>query len=72
MLALYNVSFNTSIYSIYNKRSLLLANKASIKASRHNILMSSLTNVRPLIGLLIYNYNCLLNTVIFSFLGLII
>ena len=65
------MSSNTSIYPIYNKRSLLLANKALVKVSRHNILISSLTNVRPLIGLLIYNYSHLLSTIIFSFLGLI-
>ena len=71
ILALYNASSNTSIYPIYNKRSLLLANKALVKASRRNILMSNLTNIRPLIRLLIYNYNYLLSAVISSFLGLI-
>jgi len=71
MLALYNASFNTSIYPIYDKRSLLLANKVLVKVSRRNILMSNLINVRPLIGLLICNYSCLLNAIISSFLGLI-
>jgi hypothetical protein len=59
------------MYPIYNKRSLLLANKVLVKASRCNILMSNLTNVRPLIGLLIYNYSRLLSAVISFFLGLI-
>ena len=71
MLALYNASSNTSIYPICNERSLLLANKALVKASRYNILMSNLTNVRPLIRLSIYNYSYLLSLVISSFLGLI-
>jgi len=35
------------------------------------MLMSNLTNVRPLIRLLICNYSCLLSLVTFSFLGLI-
>jgi len=71
MLALYNASSNTSIYPIYNKRSLLLANKALVKASRRSVLMSNLINVRPLIRLLIYNYSCLLSAITSSFLGLI-
>jgi len=71
MLALYITSSNTSTYPICNERSLLLANKALVKASRRNILMSNLTNVRPLIRLLIYNYSYLLSAVTFSFLGLI-
>jgi len=71
MLALCDASSNTSIYPICDKRSLLLVNKALVKASRRNILMSNLTNVRPLIRLLIYNYSCLLSAVISSFLGLI-
>jgi len=71
MLALYNASSNTSIYPIYDKRSLLLANEALVKVSRRNILMSNLINVRPLVGLSIYNYNYLLSAVTSSFLGLI-
>ena len=71
ILALYNAFSNTSIYPIYNKRSLLLVNKALVKVSRHNVLMSNLTNVRPLIRLLIYNYSYLLSAVTSSFLGLI-
>jgi len=71
MLALYIASSNTSIYPIYNKRFLLLANKALIKASRRNMLMSDLINVRPFIRLLIYNYSYLLSAVTSSFLGLI-
>ena len=71
MLALYNVSFNTSIYPIYDKRSLLLVNKALVKVSRCNILMSNLINVGPFIRLLICNCSCLLSTIISSFLGLI-
>ena len=65
------MSSNTNIYLIYNKRSLLLANEALVKASRRNILISNLINVRPLIRLLICNYSLLLNTVTSSFLGLI-
>ena len=42
-----------------------------MKVNKRNILMSCLTNVRPLIRLLIYNYSHLLSTIIFSFLGLI-
>jgi len=71
ILALCNASFNTSIYSICDERSLLLANKALVKANRRNVLMSNLTNIRPLIRLLICNYSCLLSLVISSFLGLI-
>jgi len=71
ILALYNASSNTSIYPIYNERFLLLANKALVKASRRNMLISNLTNIRPLVGLLIYNYSRLLSSVTFSFLGLI-
>jgi len=71
MLALYNASSNTSTYPIYNKKSLLLANKVLVKASRRNILISNLTNIRPLIRLSICNYSCLLSTVISFFLGLI-
>ena len=71
MLTLYNKSSNTNIYPIYNKRSLLLVNKALVKANRYNGLMSNLTNIRPFIKLLIYNYSCLLSAIIFSFLGVI-
>ena len=71
ILALYNASSNTSIYFIYNKMSLVLANKALVKASRRSILMSNLINIGPFIGLSIYNYSYLLNTVISFFLGLI-
>ena len=71
MLALYNASSNTSTYPIYNKKSLLLANKVLVKASRRNILISNLINIRPLIRLLIYNYSYLLSTITSSFLGLI-
>ena len=59
------------MYPIYNKRSLLLVNKALIKVSRRSVLMSNLTNIRPLIGLLICYCNYLLSAVISSFLGLI-
>jgi len=62
---------NNNIYPIYNKRSLLLVNKALVKVSRRNILISNLTNVRPFIRLLIYNYSCLLSAVTSFFLGLI-
>ncbi len=71
ILALCDASSNTSIYPICDKKSLLLANEASVKVSRHNVLMSCLTNVRPLIRLLICNYSHLLSTIISSFLGLI-
>ena len=71
ILALYNKSSRTKTYPIYNKRSLLLANKALVKTSRRSILISNLINIRPFIRLLIYNYSRLLSTIISSFLGLI-
>ena len=71
ILALYNASSNTSTYPIYNKRSLLLVNKALVKVSRYNILMSNLINARPFIRLLIYSYSYLLSAVTSFFLGLI-
>ena len=65
------MSFNTSIYPICNKRSLLLVNKASVKASKYSVLISNIINIGPSIKLSIYNYICLLSTIISFFLELI-
>jgi len=65
------MSSNTNIYPIYDERSLLLANKALVKVSKRNVLMSNLTNVRSLVGLLICSYSYLLSAVTSFFLRLI-
>ena len=71
ILALFIISANTRIQPIYDKRSLLFANKASINTSRRNILISSLMYIRPLTRLLICYQSRLLSAIILLFLGLI-
>jgi len=53
MFALFNKSASTRMYLIYNKRSLLFANKELVNISSYNISMLSLTKFKPLIGFLI-------------------
>ena len=53
MFALFNESASTRIYPIYNKRSLLFANKELVNISSYNISILSLTKFKPLIKFLI-------------------
>ena len=71
ILTLFIISTNTRIQPIYDKRSLLFINKASVNTSRRSMLMSSLIYVRPLSRLLIYYQSHLLSAIILLFLGLI-
>ena len=71
ILALFIMSANTRIQPIYNKRSLLFINKASVNTSRRSMLISSLIYVRPLTRLLICYQSYLLSAIILLFLGLI-
>ena len=53
MFTLFNKSINTRIYPIYNKRSLLFANKELVNISSQSVFILNLIKLKPLIKFLI-------------------
>jgi hypothetical protein len=71
MLAFFVASVITITYLVCDERSLLLAKEASVKTRSYMLLVSSLTNFRPLSGFFICYFKRLFRAFVSSLLGLI-